>query len=49
MMDDDNQVRAFLSTVRVQLLHGNISDEMKLQEEIDHAEYSDWPEKNRKL
>jgi hypothetical protein len=49
MMDDDNLVRAFFNTVRTQLLHGNISDEMKLQEEIDQAEYSDWLEKNRKL
>ncbi len=49
MMDDDLQVRTFLNTVRTQLLHGNISDEMKLQEEIDEAEYSDWLKKNRKL
>jgi hypothetical protein len=49
MMDDDLQVRTFLNTVRTQLLHGNISDEMKLQEEIDQAEYGDWLKKNRKL
>jgi len=49
MMDDDLQIRAFLNTVRAQLLHGNISDEMKLQEEIDEAEYKDWLKKNRKL
>ncbi|KEQ17076.1 AHH domain-containing protein [Endozoicomonas numazuensis] len=49
MMDDDLQVRSFLNTVRTQLLHGNISDEMKLQDEIDEAEYNDWLKKNRKL
>ena len=40
-MDDDLQIRAFLNTVRTQLLQGNISDEMKLQEEIDDVEYRD--------
>ncbi len=49
IMDNDSQIRAFLNTVRTQLLHGNIKDEMKLQEEIDEAEYSDWLKKNRKL
>ncbi|ROS05697.1 HNH/ENDO VII superfamily nuclease [Sinobacterium caligoides] len=49
MMDDGEQVRAFLNTVRAQLLHGHISDEMKLQSEIDEAEYDDWLKKNRKL
>lgn len=49
MMDDDFQVRTFLNTVRTQLLHGNISDEMKPQEEIDEAEYNDWLKKNSKL
>lgn len=49
MMDDDIQVRSFLNTVRSQLLHGNIRDEMKLQQEIDEAEYDDWLKKNRRL
>lgn len=44
--DDGAQVRAFLNTVRVQLLHGNIKDEIKLQQEIDEAEYNDWLKKN---
>ena len=49
MLDDDLQIRTFLQTVRTQLLHGNINDEMKLQEEIDQSEYNDWLKKNRKL
>jgi hypothetical protein len=49
IMDTDVQIRAFLSTVRVQLLHGNIKEEMKLQQEIDGAEYADWLKKNKKL
>ena len=49
MMDDGIQIRAFLNTVRTQLLHGNIRDEMKLQIEIDEAEYNDWLKKNRKI
>ncbi len=49
MMDDHLQIRTFLNTVRTQLLHGNIRDEMKLQEEIDETEYKDWLKKNRKL
>ncbi|MFL0809748.1 MAG: AHH domain-containing protein [Agarilytica sp.] len=49
IMDTDLEIRAFLNTVRVQLLHGNIKDEMKLQEEIDEAEYKSWLKKNRKL
>jgi hypothetical protein len=43
---DDAQVRAFLNTVRSQLLHGNIKDEIKLQQEIDEAEYNDWLKKS---
>lgn len=49
MMDNDLQIRAFLNRVRTQLLHGNIADEMKLQEEIDKAEYKSWLKKNRKI
>jgi hypothetical protein len=49
MMDDDLQIRAFLNTVRAQLLHGNIRDEMKLQQDIDEAEYKDWLKMNRKI
>lgn len=49
MMDSDVQVRAFLNTVRTQLLHGNIQNEMKLQQEIDESEYANWLKKNRKL
>ncbi len=48
-MDNDFQIRTFLNTVRTQLLHGNISDEMKLQEEIDESEYKEWLKRNRKL
>lgn len=47
LMDNDLQVRAFLNTVRTQLLHGNISDEIKLQEEIDEAEYNDRLKKTK--
>lgn len=36
------QVRAFLMTVRAQLLPGNIKPEMKLQQEIDEVEYKKW-------
>lgn len=49
MMDDGIQIRAFLNTVRTQLLHGNIQSEMKLQQEIDESEYASWLKKNRKL
>ncbi len=49
MMDSDLQIRAFLNTVRTQLLHGNIRSEMKLQQEIDDVEYNDWLKKNRKI
>lgn len=49
MMDNDLQIRTFLNTVRTQLLHGNIRDEMKLQQEIDEAEYKSWLKKNRKI
>ena len=49
IMDDPLQVRAFLNTVRTQLLHGNIKPEMKLQQEIDEAEYYDWLKKNQTL
>jgi hypothetical protein len=48
-MQTDGQVRAFLNTVRAQLLHGNIKPEMKLQQEIDGAEYESWLKKKRKL
>jgi hypothetical protein len=48
-MTTDGQVRAFLNTVRMQLLQGNIKPEMKLQQEIDEAEYDSWLKKNRKL
>lgn len=33
----------------MQLLQGNIKPEMKLQQEIDEAEYESWLKKNRKL
>lgn len=49
VMNRPGQVRAFLNTVRAQLLQGNIRPEMKLQEEIDGVEYYDWLKKNRKL
>lgn len=48
-METEGQVRAFLNTVRAQLLEGNIKPEMKLQQEIDEAEYNDWLKKNRVL
>ena len=48
-MTTSGQVRAFLNTVRMQLLQGNIKPEMKLQQEIDEAEYDSWLKKNRKL
>jgi A nuclease family of the HNH/ENDO VII superfamily with conserved AHH len=48
-MNTDGQVRACLNTVRMQLLQGNIKPEMKLQQEIDEAEYDSWLKKNRKL
>lgn len=48
-MSTSGQVRAFLNTVRMQLLQGNIKPEMKLQQEIDEAEYESWLKKNRKL
>ena len=43
------QAKAFLITVRAQLLQGNIKPEMKLQQEIDEVEYKDWLKKTRKL
>lgn len=49
LMATSGQVRAFLNTVRMQLLQGNIKPEMKLQQEIDEAEYDIWLKKNRKL
>ena len=49
MLNTSGQVRAFLSTIRAQLLQGNIKPEMKLQQEIDEAEYDNWLKKNRKL
>lgn len=49
LMSTAGQVKAFLNTVRAQLLHGNIKSEMKLQEEIDEAEYTSWLKKNKKL
>lgn len=49
LMATSGQVRAFLNTVRMQLLQGNIKPEMKLQQEIDEAEYNSWLKKNRKL
>ncbi len=48
-MNTSGQVRAFLNTVRMQLLQGNIKQEMKLQQEIDEAEYDSWLKRNRKL
>ncbi len=49
LMTTQGQVTAFLNTVRAQLLQGNIKPEMKLQQEIDEAEYDSWLRKNRKL
>lgn len=49
VMTTEGQVRAFLNTVRAQLLHGNIKPEMKLQQEIDDAEYASWLKKNRAI
>ena len=49
LMTTAGQVRAFLNTVRMQLLQGNIKPEMKLQQEIDEAEYKHWLKKNRKV
>lgn len=49
VMNTDGQIRAFLNTVRMQLLQGNIKPEMKLQQEIDEVEYDSWLKKNRKL
>ena len=48
-MTTSAQVRAFLNTVRMQLLQGNVRPEMKLQQEIDEAEYASWLKKNRSL
>ena len=45
LITDPGLLKAFLSTVRQQLLQGNISDGMKLQEEIDDVEYSHWNKK----
>jgi hypothetical protein len=42
------QVKAFLITVRAQLLQGNIKPEMKLQQDIDEVEYKHWLKKTRK-
>lgn len=47
LMTTPGQVRAFLKTVRMQLLQGNIKPEMKLQQEIDEAEYKSWLKKQR--
>lgn len=49
LMSTEGQVKAFLNTVRAQLLQGNIKPEMKLQQEIDEAEYANWLKKNRKV
>lgn len=49
LMTNAGQVRAFLNTVRMQLLQGNIRSEMKLQQEIDEAEYNHWLKRNRKV
>lgn len=49
MLRTEGQVRAYLNTVRAQLLQGNIRPEMKLQQEIDEVEYKNWLKKNRKL
>jgi hypothetical protein len=48
-MSTAGQAKAFLNTVRAQLLHGNIKLELKLQQEIDEAEYGSWLKKNRKI
>lgn len=48
-MNTDIEIRSFLNTVRVQLLHGNIKQEMKLQSEIDEAEFKHWLKKNKQL
>ena len=46
LMLDDEAVRAFFSTVRQQLLDGNISDHL-LREEIDGVEYNSWLKSTR--
>jgi hypothetical protein len=48
-MSTAGQVKAFLNTVRAQLLQGNIKPEMKLQQEIDEAEYDSWFKKNGRI
>jgi hypothetical protein len=42
IMKTSGQVSAFLLTVRAQLMHGNIKEELILQQDIDAAEYKDW-------
>ena len=42
LINDTGLLKAFLNTVRQQLLHGNIRDDMVLQEEIDDVEYKNW-------
>lgn len=49
LMATPGQVRAFLNTVRTQLLQGNIKPEMQLQQEIDEIEYISWLKKSRSL
>lgn len=49
LMSTEGQVKAFLATVRSQLLQGNIKPEMKLQQEIDEVEYKNWLRKNRRI
>ena len=46
-MTNAGMVRAFLLTVRAQLLQGNIKDELLLQEEIDDIEYEQWLKSQR--
>ena len=45
ILSDTGLLKAFLNTVRQQLLDGNISDEYILQEEIDDKEYYSWLKK----
>lgn len=49
LMSTAGQVKAFLNTVRAQLLQGNIKPEMKLQQEIDEAEYDGWLKKKGRI
>ena len=46
-MPSEGLAKAFLSTVRQQLLQGNIKKELVLQQEIDETEYYSWSKANK--